>query len=333
MKTKMNRKIKLALLGTSLLAVCLLSLCLGSIPMSPIAALRALLFSKGQGTASLILRYVRLPRLCGAVLAGVGLSLSGLLLQSLTDNAMASPSLIGVNAGAGFFVILALALLPLSLAAVPVFAFFGALLATALILALGIRMKLKKITVVLTGLAVNAVFNAGISLLSLLDGDALVYYNAFSIGSLAGVGMERLLLPALFILLAFFLALLLSHPLTLLSLGDATAATLGVSVKRTRALVMLAASLASAAAVSFAGLLGFVGLMAPHIARRLFGGSFRALLCPTLLIGALLVALSDLLGRTILAPTELPVGIFMALLGAPFFLVLLLKGGEGHAEA
>lgn len=324
-------KIGTLLIGTLLFAVCLLSLRLGGASMSWRVFFTAVFTPADAPAEALILRYVRLPRLLGALLAGVGLSLAGLLLQAVTENEMASPSLVGVNAGAGFAVILALSLAPFSYAALPLFAFLGAFGATALIVALAAKMRMKKSAVVLTGLSVQAILSAGISFLSLIDTDALTAYNAFSVGSLSGVKLSSLLLPLVFVLLSLLFSFLFASRLSLLSLGDGMAHSLGVRVKALRLLAMLAASLSASAAVSFAGMLGFVGLVSPHIARRLFGGSFRRLLLPTVLIGALTVALADMLGRTLFAPTELPVGILMALFGAPFFLFLLLRKGEGHA--
>ncbi len=326
MEKKYRLKIAVPLLGTLLFAVCLLSLRYGSADMSWKTFFQALADSGMASAESLILRYVRLPRMLGALLAGAGLSLSGLLLQSITDNAMASPSLVGVNAGSGFLVVIALSFLPISYMFLPLFAFLGALGAAAFIVAFSAKMEMKKSTVVLTGLAVNAVFSAGISFFAMLDTDVLTSYNAFSVGSLSSLRLSELLLPAVFIAVALLAAFLLAHPLSLLTLGDQSAKSLGVNVGMLRFFAMLAAALSSAAVVSFAGLLGFVGLMAPHIARRLFGGAFSRLLLPTLLIGALLVSLADLFGRILLAPSEIPVGILMALLGAPFFLFLLLKG-------
>ncbi len=331
MAKRRSLKIGTLLLGTLLLTVCLLSLRLGSAEMSWETFLSALFTPERNEAAALILRYVRLPRLLASLLAGVGLSLSGLLLQTVTDNAMASPSLVGVNAGAGFAVILSLTLLPVSYTLLPLFAFLGAFGATALIVALGAKMGMKKSTLVLTGLAIHSVLSAGISFLSLLDTDALTAYNAFSVGSLSGVSLPSLALPLAFVLASILFSALFSHGLSLLSLGDGMARALGVKVSLLRILAMLAASLSAAAAVSFAGLLGFVGLLSPHIARRLFGGSFRRLLLPTLLVGALTVSMADMLGRILLAPTEIPVGVLMALLGAPFFLFLLLRKGEDYA--
>ena len=286
-----------------------------------------LLCREGHETATVILYHLRLPRLLGGILAGAGLALGGVLLQAVTGNPMASPSLVGVNAGAGFAVILTLSFLPYTLYTLPVAAFLGAFLTTLLIVALSNRMGMVKGVLVLTGLAIGAILSAGISLLSLLDTDVLASYQAFSVGSLAAVAGESLVVPAFLILLSFVSAMVLAPTLDLLSFGDAMAGYLGVRVKLVRFLAMLLSSLGAAAAVSFAGLLGFVGLMAPHISAYFVGSKLRVRLPAAALAGAVLVVGADLFGRLVFAPGEMPVGVLMGLLGAPFFLVLLLKKG------
>ena len=183
---------------------------------------------------------------------------------------------------------------------------------------------------ILAGMALTAILNAVISFLSLLDSDVLATYSYFSVGGLSGVSLDRLWLPLAFICLALGLSMLFSRRLMVLSLGDGMALSLGVPVKRMRLLALVCASASAAAAVSFAGLLGFVGLIVPHLARRLVGEDLRFLLPASAMTGGILVVLADLVGRTLFAPTEVPVGIVMALIGAPFFLILLL-GGKKHA--
>jgi iron complex transport system permease protein len=287
---------------------------------------------EGFETATVILYHLRLPRLIGGLLAGVGLSVGGVLLQTVTGNPMASPSLVGVNAGAGFAVILTLTVFSYNVYTLPLAAFVGAFLTTLLIVALSARMGMGRGALVLTGLAIGAILSAGISFLSLLDTDVLASYQAFSVGSLAAVLGESLLLPAVFILLSLAASLFLAPAVDLLGLGDAMASHLGVRVRAVRLACMLFASASAAAAVSFAGLLGFVGLMAPHISSCFVGGKLRARLPAAALCGALLVVSADLIGRLAFAPGEMPVGVLMSLLGAPFFLFLLLKkGGSIHA--
>ena len=317
--------------GMVLIALCLSSLRFGVGKLDTSAFFGGLFFRDGCEMATVVLYHVRLPRLLGALVAGVGLSVSGFLLQTVTGNPMAGPSLVGVNAGAGFAVIFTLSFLPYTVYTIPISAFLGAFLTTVLIVALSSRMGMGKGTLVLTGLAIGAVLSAGISLLSLLDTDVLASYQAFSVGSLAAVRAEALWVPAGLVLLAFLFALSLASPLDVLRLGEPMAALLGIRVQALSLLVMVLSSVLAASAVSFVGLLGFVGLMAPHIAAFFVGSKTRVRLLATALMGSILVVAADFLGRIVLAPGEMPVGVLMSLLGAPFFLFLLFRKGEEYA--
>lgn len=318
-------------LGAALIALILLSMRFGSVFIDTKSFFSALLRQEGYLAQSTIIYTLRLPRTAAGILAGAGLGLSGVLLQSVTDNKMASPGLIGVNSGAGFAVILSLSLPAFPIKLIPIAAFLGAFLATLTIIAIAGRMGMTKNTVVLSGIAFSAILSAGISLLSLLDSDVLVNYNAFSVGSLAGAEAKGLVLPAILIILSLTAASFAARKINLLALGAPIATSLGVKVQVLRVLCMLLASASAGAAVSAVGLLGFVGLMSPHIARALVGADARRLIPCTALVGADLVLAADLCGRVIFAPGEMPVGVLMALLGAPFFLGILLKGGHRDA--
>lgn len=315
--------------GTICLAVllgfiCLAALRYGSADMNTKEFFSALFKLSGHETDSVILFSVRLPRIAAGILAGTGLSVSGVLLQSVTGNALASPNIIGVNAGAGFFVALFLTLFPALYYALPLAAFAGALLATIIIIAVSGSMGAAKSTVILAGIALTTLLNAGISFLNLLDTDVLSSYNSFSVGGLAGVEPEGLILPAIIIAIGLGPSLVFSQRIDLLCLGD-NAAGLGINTKALRFICILCASACAAAAVSFAGLLGFVGLVVPHISRRLAGSKTKSQLISSCFIGSATVVLADLFGRIIAAPSEIPVGIMMAFVGAPFFLILLFK--------
>lgn len=295
----------------------------GSVRMSH-ASFFASLIGQGTRTDQLILFAVRMPRVLAGVLAGMALSASGVLLQSVTDNALASPNVIGVNAGAGVGVVLAMALLPAAVVgAMPFFALVGALLSTLTVLLISHRAGGGRASVVLSGIAVTALLNAFISAATLVDTDLLSSYNSFSIGGFAGARYAEMLLPAIIVLLSLSVAFVLGGRIDLLSLGGGMAQSMGVRVRLLRFLCVLLAAALAAAAVSFAGLLGFVGLIVPHIARALVGNRVRHLLAASVLLGGTVTVLADLLGRILLAPSEIPVGIMMALVGAPFFLVLL----------
>jgi iron complex transport system permease protein len=210
-----------------------------------------------------IIVHVRVPRTLSCALSGAALAVAGVLLQAVLNNAMASPNIIGVNAGAGFFALLASSLLPASAAAVPAAAFLGALGAAMLIYLLALRAGLSRTTLVLAGIAVGGMLTAGVSALRLLFPDAAVGSDAFMAGGFSGAAMERLL-PALpFIAAGLALALILAPDVNVLCLGEESAAGLGLNVGRTRFLSILASALLAGAAVSFAGLLSFVGCWCP----------------------------------------------------------------------
>lgn len=312
-------------------AVCLLSLAVGSAKLPLSEVLSGLFCRAGYETATTILYAIRVPRLLAALLSGVGLSLSGVLLQAVMGNPLASPNTIGVNAGAGLFAVLCLSLAPALAPSLPLAAFVGAFLTVLLILlvARGTGNRSPH-TVILAGIACTALFQAVISFFNILDTDVLVAYNAFAVGSFEGVETASLRLPAALIAASLAIAITISGRIAALTLGDAVASSLGIHVSRLRTVCLVLASLCAAAVVSFAGLLGFVGLVVPHITRRLFGNSIRAQLCTAPLVGAVTVALSDLAARTLFMPAEIPVGIVMAFIGAPFFLYLLLRAKGGR---
>ncbi len=318
-----------AALAAVLLLSALLGVRYGSAELSASSFFEALFHREGMETHTVILYSVRLPRVLAGVLAGVGLSASGVLLQSVTDNGLAGPNVIGVNAGAGFAVITVLALAPTLSALLPLAAFLGAFLAAALILAVAGSLGSSKSPLILAGIALTALLNAGISAISLLYDDVLSSYNAFSVGGLAGISVKQLRIPALVIGVCFLTALIFSRRIGMLCLGDLSAASLGVNVKALRVICMALASALAGAVVSFAGLIGFVGLIVPHMARKLVGERVLSQLIASALIGGTLLNLGDLAGRVLAAPSEIPVGIMMSLLGAPFFLFLLWKKRNG----
>lgn len=319
---KLRHKILVLLLLLTLTAAA--GLCFGSARI-PAPELAAALTGAGQETHRLILRNVRLPRVAAGVLAGIGLSTAGALLQTVTANELASPNIIGINSGAGLAVILMLTAVPTAGAMLPFGAFLGAFGAAMVILLAAGRLGSSRTNILLIGIAITTLLNAVISFLSLLDEGILAQYNHFTVGSLKGIAMEELLVPALIIFAAFAVSMALSARLGVLCMGDAAAAALGIRVKRLRIGALACAAACSAAVVSFAGLLGFVGLVVPHIARRLVGQQPGKLLPVSALVGAVIVVLADLLGRTLFAPSELPVGILMSLIGAPYFLILLCR--------
>ncbi|HOV64144.1 MAG TPA: iron ABC transporter permease [Spirochaetia bacterium] len=271
----------------------------------------------------------RFGRTLLAGFAGASLAVAGALFQGLFRNPLADPFVIGASSGASLGAAIAIALrltspLPF-LSPVPFAAFCGAVLAVSLAyLISGSGGDLpKSISLLLTGTALSSLFSAGVSLLLTIKERDLHQVFFWLLGGFGGRGFRELsmLLPAFVI--GFILALIVSRPLDVLSSGDEAARSLGLDLKRVQFLVVLSASLLTAAAVSVSGIIGFVGLAAPHVARLIFGPEHRRLIPMSALVGACLLMAADDLARTVIAPIELPVGVITALLGAPFFLYLL----------
>lgn len=285
-------------------------------------------------TAEIILNSIRLPRTLAAVLAGAALASAGTVLQCVTANDLCAPNIIGINSGAGFAVILTLCFAPSMWRLLPLAAFVGAMGATALIMGIAFygESKTKGTTIVLAGVAVSSLLGAGISFLSLQYPDVLTSYTAFSVGGFAGVKLSELVIPLVIVLYAMMLCQFIAPKLNLLCLGDEMASSLGVRVKAVRIVALISASALCAAAVSFAGLLGFVGLIVPHIIRRIAGNDMRFNITLSALGGAVLAVTADTVGRIAFAPSELPAGIIMALVGAPFFLYLLIARRHRHGR-
>ncbi len=283
-----------------------------------------------SSTAYVLITTVRLPRVLGGLLAGSGLACAGVILQGVMNNSLASPNTIGVNSGSGFAVMLCMALFPCRSALQPLFAFCGALLTTLAVFLLAYLADSSRTTIILAGITISSFLNAGINTMKLLDTDITVNLTSFLMGSLSGLTLRKLLLPGICILAALLFSFLSARPLNLLGLGDDIARSLGLSVNRTRFFLLVLCSVLAGCVVSYAGLLSFIGLIVPHICRRLFGSDARLLLPCSALLGASFVLLCDLFGRILFTPYELPVGILMAFIGGPFFLYLLLtkKGGR-----
>lgn len=282
-----------------------------------------------EQTAANVIWNIRLPRVLAALLAGAALAQAGALIQAALDNPLASPNVIGVNAGSGFFVLLAGCLFPNAFAFTPVAAFIGALIVAGLIFGVAKLGGSSRLTVVLAGMAFTAIFTAGMNTILIVNPDAYVGASGFITGGLSGVKLNELALPGCAICALLVLGLTQGTRLNLLALGDHQAHSLGLNVQRVRLVALACAAALAGCAVSFAGLVGFVGLIVPHVVRALTGHDNRHVLALSPLLGALLVCLCDLLARTLFAPYEIPVGIMLSLLGGPFFVYLILHKRQG----
>lgn len=271
--------------------------------------------------------HVRLPRVACGIAVGAALAVAGTLLQTVVRNPLADPGIVGVTAGAGLAAVIALVLFPENAAWVPVLAFGGGLASVAVLLALAWSRDstVGALRIVLSGVALQAILLAGIALLTFAFADRAPSFSAFLVGSLNGLGWSDLGLVLVPTVLGVIVAGLSSRGLNLLLLDDATAGGLGVSVRRARFAASSLSALLAAGAVSVAGLVGFVGLVVPNAVRVVVGPDHRILLPLAALGGATLVLLADTAARTSLSPLELPVGALLALIGGPYFLVLLWR--------
>lgn len=277
------------------------------------------------GTNNKVIWNIRLPRMILAALVGINLALSGSMLQGVMKNPLADPSIIGISSGAGLFGILILVVFPQLQNLVPIVAFAGAMLAAVIIYLLAWKGGIDPTRIVLSGVAVSELFGAGISAILVFFSDRVHGALTFMNGSLSSRswGEVRTILP--YTVAGLLLALIFADKLNILVLGDDTARGLGLNVELTRLGFTALAALLAASAVSVVGLLGFVGLIVPHSIRLILGNNYKIMFPATALLGAALVMLSDTFARTVLSPTEIPVGIVMAVLGVPFFLYLLRK--------
>lgn len=288
----------------------------------------------GQGTRAqrLLLMQFRLPRTLVAILAGMGLAASGFLLQGVTQNDLADSSILGINSGAGLFVLFYLGFFsdgsqPWLL---PVFACLGSLLAGIVVYLFSQRRKLGISTarLLLAGIAINA----GISALTLfltvrISQDTYNFITSWLAGSIWGVSWQYVQLLSVALLLLLPLSLTQIRPLQTLSFGDEVAIGLGVNVKRHRQITLILAILLAGSSVSVAGSISFVGLVAPHIAKQLLRSTSKRAYLLGCLVGGLIVLVGDTIGKNMLATGEVPAGILVALIGAPYFVFLLMRRG------
>ena len=322
--------LKLAVCLCILSGCVLIALCAGSVWISPVELFRDL-FTEGLSRNERIILYIRLPRILATVLAGSALAVSGGIIQAVLSNPLAAPNIIGVNSGAGFFTVLCMAIFPAAVNLIPAAAFLGALVAVLLVYMVARKTGASRMTIVLTGVGVSSLLNAAIDTVTTLFPDAVIGISSFKAGGVSGTTLKSLFPAWVFILIGIVLAIMLSHDLDVLSLGESTAKSLGMNVSLMRFVFLAIAAMLAGAAVSFSGLIGFVGLVVPHISRKIAKKSENTAVIPfCAIIGGAFLTLCDTLARTMFSPFELPLGIVVSYIGVPFFLWLLMrkKGGR-----
>lgn len=327
-----KQKITILVFFTLSILTFLVSVGNGAVQMSPVKIIKTLLFDQGS-TSYQIIWNVRIPRTIVAALVGVNLSLAGVVLQGIMRNPLASPSTIGVSAGAGLVGLIFLILFPQYYYLAPIGSFLGALGATMLIYGLAWNGGVMPTRMILAGVAVSSLFGAGNNALMTFYPDRVSGVLNFMVGGLASItwGDLKLILP--YTIICGTILMFLPTRLNVLMLGDEVSTGLGLNVEKTRFLFIILSSFLAGSAVSVVGLLGFVGLMVPHITRILIGSDHKYLLPACIFTGAIFVMLCDTVSRVIFQPTEVPVGIIISAIGAPFFLYLLKgKGGLSYGH-
>lgn len=324
-RRRFGRGALLALAALVVIGLALASMSVGSMRI-PFGEVLGGIFSPSGSINDLILTTVRLPRTLAGLLVGASLAVAGAIMQALTRNPLASPGILGVNAGAALAVVIAVLLLGNPpLATYALFGLVGALLAGALVYALAAAPGVgasSPLRLALAGAVLAAFLGSLTTALLLLDLNTLDQVRFWTAGSLAGRDMELLRLTAPYMLTGLLLCVPLARQLTALSLGDDVARGLGVRSGWIKLFAGLVAVLLAGGSVALAGPIGFVGLVAPHLARFIVGVDYRWIVPLSALLGAALVSLGDVGARLAARPNEIPVGVLMALIGAPFFIYL-----------
>lgn len=314
-------------LSAALLLVVAASLAVGARTIPPGEVLAALLAPTGS-EADVVVREVRFPRTLVGVLAGAALGLAGALMQGHTRNPLADPGILGVNAGAAFAVCLGISAFGITSLTNQVWlGLLGALVASAIVFVAGVTRSRESapVTLALVGTVVTAILTALTSAVLLLDSATITSFRFWTVGSLAGRGLGEIGTVLPFLLIGAILAAGASRSLNAIALGEELAASLGTRLLLSRLLGIAGVALLTASAVAIAGPLMFAGLIAPHIARGILGPDYRWLVPLSAVVGAVTVLAADVLGRIVIHPAEVEVGILAALLGAPLFIAFVRR--------
>ncbi|PRZ41516.1 iron complex transport system permease protein [Antricoccus suffuscus] len=325
--TNSRRLIGLLIALAALALVSLVSIAVGSKAI-PLGTVWDAIFGSSSGDASVIIWDLRVPRTLVGIAVGASLGVSGALIQAMTRNPLADPGILGVNAGAAFFVVIGIGALGVgSVGGYMWLAFVGALVVTVAVYIIGSagRGAASPVRLTLAGVALGAVLTGITSGLVLLDPQAFDKMRTWNAGSITGRSLETIAPVLPLIAIGLLLAFSVARPLNAVALGDDLAASLGTSVFRTRVIVIVAVTLLAGGATAIAGPIGFVGLMVPHVARWIVGPDQRWIMLYTVVFAPILLLVSDVVGRIVMRPSELPVGVVTAFIGAPVLIVLIRR--------
>tara|TARA_R100000365_G_C2741344_1_gene70037 strand:- start:872 stop:1921 length:1050 start_codon:yes stop_codon:yes gene_type:complete len=307
-----------------LLVAVLASIAVGSRDI-PVPTVIDALFAYDDSNDHAIVRTLRLPRTVLGLLIGAALGTSGALIQALTRNPLADPGILGVNAGASFFVLIAVGYLGMtSLQSYIWFAFLGAIITTVMVYVVGSsgRNGATPVTLTLAGVAIGAILGGVSTALTLLNPTAFDRMRFWAAGALSGGTYEAVTTVAPFLIVGLLLAALMARPLNAVALGDDLAKSLGANIVRVRTVVVIAVTLLAGGATAAVGPIGFVGLMVPHVARWIVGPDQRWIMAYTVVLAPVLLLISDIIGRIVMRPGEIQVAIVTAFIGAPVLILL-----------
>lgn len=319
---------RIVVIVTVLLALvaAIIAIGLGSVFISVSDILSTIFSSSSKAVNATIIWDIRLPRVLLAMVIGANIAISGALLQAVMGNPLADPGLTGVTSGAAACVLVIMLAAPQYTQFIPIAAFVGGLIAAGIVYALAWRRTgISPVTIILSGVAVNALCGGVIGLLTIMYSDRLPAAVQWLNGSLAAKGNNALMMVLPYAIVGWILSFFAIRKANIIRLGDQVASNLGENVNRIRILLSLLAVFLAAISVAAIGMIGFVGLVVPHMARMLVGSDYKYLLPMSMALGALVLLIADTGGRTLFAPLDIPSGILMAVIGGPYFLYLMRK--------
>lgn len=324
---RLNKRVFSLFTGVAAFFIVLaLGIMIGSVDIS-LSEIMSVLGSSENTQNYRIIQYIRIPRVLTAAMAGLNLAVAGCILQGVLRNPLADSGIVGVSAGAGLFAVAIMVLFPEYNILVPVGAFAGALVAIGIVFKISWDNNgIQPLRMILAGVAVSAFFGGIMTAITVFHSDKVQGIVNWMAGGFAGRSWEHVTMILPYSIVGVLGTMFGYRYLNALQLGDDVARSIGTKVELARFLMITLAALLAASAVSVAGMLGFVGLIVPHTMRLIVGSDFEYLLPCSAVFGAVLVVGADTIARTAFSPIEIPVGIFMAFLGAPFFLYLLKKG-------
>ncbi|MGF7145227.1 iron complex transport system permease protein [Anaerotaenia torta] len=289
------------------------------------------IMTQDTGSAGII-RTIRIPRVIMGVLVGANLSVAGVLLQGVMRNPLADPGITGISSGASVVVMLILLYFPQTSHMIPLYGFVGGLLACIMIYSLAWKKGITAVRIILAGVAVNSMLGGVSSMISILNSESLAGVLSWLNGNLGKKSWNEVKLMVIYTAVGLVLAMPMAKSCNLLALGDKNAKSLGMNPNLQRIIISTIAVFLAGISTAYTGVIGFIGLVVPHVARLLMGSDHRVLIPFSAILGSFVLVMADTVGRTITAPYEIPVGVIMSVLGGPFFLYLLRKGGNSYGS-